>query len=68
VLGLSVGALVQVAAATGGLSAILVTSAIAFGVVKTLGAIYLIYLGIRTLLVASWRIGPSSAIQAVQPL
>jgi threonine/homoserine/homoserine lactone efflux protein len=50
VLGLSVGALVHVAAATAGLSAVLMTSAMAFGVVKALGAGYLIYLGIRTLL------------------
>ena len=50
VLGLSVGALVHVAAATVGLSAILLTSATAFGIVKTLGACYLIYLGVRTLL------------------
>ena len=50
VLGLSVGALVHVAAATVGLSAILLTSATAFDIVKTLGAGYLIYLGIRTLL------------------
>lgn len=49
VLGLSTGALVHVAAATAGLSAILVTSATAFGVVKTLGAGYLIYLGLRAL-------------------
>lgn len=50
VLGLSVGALVHVAAATAGLSAILLTSATAFEVVKVLGAGYLIYLGVRTLL------------------
>jgi threonine/homoserine/homoserine lactone efflux protein len=50
VLGLSAGALVHVAAATAGLSAILLTSATAFGVVKILGAFYLIYLGLRTLL------------------
>ena len=50
VLGLSVGALVHVAAATVGLSAILLTSATAFGIVKALGAVYLIYLGIRALL------------------
>ncbi|MDA9982857.1 LysE family translocator [Gammaproteobacteria bacterium] len=49
VLGLSAGALVHVAAATAGLSAILLTSATAFGIVKALGAGYLIYLGIRTL-------------------
>jgi threonine/homoserine/homoserine lactone efflux protein len=50
VLGLSVGALVHVAAATIGLSAILLTSATAFGIVKLLGAGYLIYLGVRMLL------------------
>lgn len=50
VLGLSVGGLVHVAAATAGLSAILLTSATAFGIVKGLGAGYLIYLGIRTFL------------------
>ena len=50
VLGLSVGALVHVAAATAGLSAILLASATAFGLIKALGAGYLIYLGIRTLL------------------
>lgn len=48
-VGLSAGALAHVAAATVGLSAILLTSATAFGIVKILGAGYLIYLGIRTL-------------------
>lgn len=49
VLGLSVGALFHVAAAAVGLSAILLASATAFGIVKALGACYLIYLGIRAL-------------------
>lgn len=49
-LGLSAGALVHVAAASAGLSVVLLTSASAFGIVKTLGAGYLIYLGIRALL------------------
>ena len=52
VLGLSTGALVHVLAATVGLSAILVASVTAFNVVKLLGAAYLIYLGIRSLLAA----------------
>ena len=50
VLGLSTGALVHVAAATIGLSTILMTSATAFGIVKLIGAAYLIYLGISALL------------------
>jgi threonine/homoserine/homoserine lactone efflux protein len=49
VLGLSAGAFVQVAAATTGISAILLASATALGLVKVLGAGYLMYLGIRTL-------------------
>lgn len=51
VLGLSTGALVHVVAATVGLSAILLASATAFGIVKFMGALYLIYLGIRALTV-----------------
>lgn len=58
--GLSVGALVHVAAATAGLSAVLLTSAAAFGVVKALGAGYLIYLGLRTLLAAPAKGGTES--------
>jgi threonine/homoserine/homoserine lactone efflux protein len=49
VLGIHVGTLVHLAAATAGLSAILVSSASAFTVVKLLGALYLIVIGIRTL-------------------
>ena len=63
VLGLSIGALVHVAAATAGLSAILLASATAFGIVKTLGAGYLIYLGIRTLFAR----GPAASVEASAP-
>jgi threonine/homoserine/homoserine lactone efflux protein len=49
-LGLGVGGFVHVLAATLGLSAILVSSATAFSIVKLIGAGYLVYLGIRTLL------------------
>lgn len=47
--GVCSGALVHVAAAALGISAILATSALAFAVVKYVGAAYLLYLGIQTL-------------------
>ena len=49
-LGVGVADLVHTTAAAFGLSALLMTSALAFSTVKYLGAIYLIYLGIHTLL------------------
>lgn len=50
VLGVGVGTLFHVAAAALGLSALLVSSALAFNIVKYLGAAYLIYLGLHALL------------------
>lgn len=50
VLGLEFGTLFHVGAAALGVSAVLLSSALAFNVVKYLGATYLIYLGIRKLL------------------
>ena len=50
-LGIGTGTLVHVASAALGLSALLVSSSAAFGVVKILGALYLIYLGLRRILV-----------------
>src|SRR5919202_6983634 len=50
VAGIHLGTLVHVAAATAGLSALIVASAVAFSVVKYAGAAYLIYLGVRKLL------------------
>lgn len=47
-LGIGTADLIHTTAATFGLSALLMTSALAFSVVKYLGAVYLIYLGIRT--------------------
>src|SRR6266508_5353314 len=50
VAGIHLGTLVHVAAATIGLSALIVASALAFSVVKYAGAAYLIYIGVRKLL------------------
>jgi threonine/homoserine/homoserine lactone efflux protein len=47
VLGIGLGTMFHVVAATLGISALLVSSALAFNLVKYLGAGYLIYLGIR---------------------
>lgn len=49
-VGLNTGTIFHAVAAAFGLSAILMTSAIAFSVVKYLGAAYLIYLGIKALI------------------
>ena len=50
VAGICTGTLAHVIAATLGLSALLVSSAVAFGIVRYAGAAYLMVLGIRTLL------------------
>jgi threonine/homoserine/homoserine lactone efflux protein len=55
VLGVSLGGSVHVLAGAIGVSAILMTSATAFNIVKYLGAAYLIYLGCRTLFSTSDR-------------
>ncbi len=49
-LGVEVGTLIHVGAAAFGISALLMSSAVAFSIVKYAGAAYLIYLGIKTLL------------------
>ena len=49
-LGIAVGTLFHVAAAAFGVSIILMTSAAAFAVLKYVGAAYLVYLGVRTIL------------------
>jgi threonine/homoserine/homoserine lactone efflux protein len=49
-LGINAGSYVHLAAAVAGLSALLLTSATAFAIVKWMGAAYLFYLGIRALL------------------
>lgn len=50
VLGGFTGAFVHIAAATLGLSALVMQSVIAFSIIKYIGAAYLVYLGVRTLL------------------
>ncbi len=50
-LGMHVGTLAHIGAAAVGISALLVSSALAFNVLKYIGAAYLIYLGVRKFLV-----------------
>src|SRR3954447_12669583 len=49
-LGVASGGLVHVAAATVGLSALIASSATAFTTVKLVGAVYLVYVGVRRIL------------------
>ena len=49
-LGVATGGLVHIVAAAAGISALVVSSATAFSIVKYAGAAYLVYLGIRRLL------------------
>lgn len=55
-LGVEAGTLVHIVAATAGLSALVASSAVAFDVVRYLGAAYLVVLGVR-----AWRERPPDA-------
>jgi threonine/homoserine/homoserine lactone efflux protein len=59
VAGIHVGTLVHTAAAAVGISALVVSSAVAFSIVKYAGAAYLIYLGVRRLLTRVPRATPT---------
>ena len=61
-LGVQLGTLFHVAAAAFGVSALLLSSALAFDIVKYAGAAYLIYLGIKTLLTKE-KIEPTEEIK-----
>ena len=62
VLGISTGSVVHTLAAAFGLSAILATSAYAFTIVKSAGAAYLVFLGVKMLLER-----PSAASPGAEP-
>jgi threonine/homoserine/homoserine lactone efflux protein len=59
--GIETANMVHLVAAALGLSALLMTSALAFSLVKYLGAAYLIYLGVRTLLMRKEHFALSTA-------
>jgi len=65
-LGIAMGDLVHTLFATIGLSAVLMTSALAFNIVKYAGAAYLVYLGVKALLEKSGTLSVPEA-QRVRP-
>src|SRR5215213_1308669 len=66
VLGIHLGTIVHITAAAIGLSALVVSSALAFAIIKYLGAAYLIWIGIRTLLAKN--VNPEAHVVETEPL
>src|SRR5260221_7181616 len=66
-LGIHAATLVHVLAASLGLSALLMSSALAFAIVKYLGAAYLIWLGLRKFFRAEWRARRRAGIATTEP-
>ncbi|MFT4132554.1 LysE family translocator [Labrys sp. (in: a-proteobacteria)] len=66
VLGIHLGTIVHIVAAAVGLSALIVSSTLAFSVVKYLGAAYLIWIGVRTLMAPD--LPPEISAKSSKPL
>ncbi|MEK1891324.1 MAG: LysE family translocator [Phyllobacterium sp.] len=66
VLGIHLGTIVHITAAAVGLSALVMSSALAFSVVKYLGAAYLIWIGIRTFMAKD--LDPEAPALPAEPL
>ena len=66
-LGVASGGLVHITAAAVGISALVVSSALAFSIVKYAGAAYLLYLGIRRLLERGGEVGDEGPPRAAEP-
>ena len=64
VAGLELGNFMHVIAATAGLSAVLAASATAFNIVKWMGAVYLVYVGVRTLLTKPSALSASNTVMS----
>jgi threonine/homoserine/homoserine lactone efflux protein len=63
-VGVQIGTLFHIIAAALGLSALLLSSALAFNIVKYMGAAYLLYLGVKTLLTKE-KLEPSQETQTM---
>ena len=67
VLGVHAASIVHVLAAVAGLSAVVVASALAFTVVKVVGGVYLVYLGVRSILATRALAVSTTHAPAVRP-